>query len=304
MNPSNSSNPMNSINSSNPSNSSNFSKLLTITRQLIAMSLIALALTSCSGGKMEPTTKITLPSIKDVPAEAWQKLSQKKVYFGHQSVGNNIMDGIKDLMKENPQIKLNIVETDNPSDFNAPVFAHSPIGKNMDPTSKYIDFSEKMTGGLGNKLDIAFFKFCYIDITAATDAEKVFTGYRNSLSLTKKSFPNTTIIHVTTPLRVIQASGPRTWLKTIIGRPIGGYNDNMKREQFNAILRKEYSGKEPIFDLAAIESTNPDGSRFSFTQDGKTGYALVPAYTNDGGHLNEQGRKLVAEQLLIFLSKL
>ncbi len=51
---------------------------------------------------MEPTAKTTLPSIKGVPAETWQKLSQKKIYFGHQSVGNNIIDGIKDIMKENP----------------------------------------------------------------------------------------------------------------------------------------------------------------------------------------------------------
>ncbi len=174
----------------------------------------------------------------------------------------------------------------------------------MDPASKSVDFSGKIAHGLGNKLDIAFFKFCYIDIIASTDAEKVFTGYQNSLSQTKKSFPNLTIIHVTTPLRVIQADGPRTWIKKILGRPIGGYSDNIKREQFNTLLRKEYAGKEPVFDLAAIESTNPDGSRLSFTQDGKTGYALVPAYTNDGGHLNEMGRKLVAEQLLILLANI
>jgi len=36
--------------------------------------------------------------------EILEKLSQKKIYFGHQSVGFNIIDGIKDIMKENPQI--------------------------------------------------------------------------------------------------------------------------------------------------------------------------------------------------------
>jgi hypothetical protein len=272
--------------------------------KLFVMSLIALAITSCSGDKMEPTANITLPSIKDVPAENWQKLSQKKIYFGHQSVGNNIVDGIKEIMKDNPRIKLNIVETDNSQNFNAPIFMHSPIGKNMDPASKSVDFSGKMAHGLGNKLDIAFFKFCYIDIMASTDAQKVFTGYQDSLSQTKKSFPNLTIIHVTTPLRVIQADGPRTWIKRILGRPIGGYSDNIKREQFNALLRKEYAGKEPFFDLAAIESTHPDGSRLSFTHKGSTAFALVPSYTNDGGHLNETGRKQVAEQLLILLANI
>ena len=30
-------------------------------------------------------------------------------------------------------------------------------------------------------------------------------------------------------------------------------------------------------------------------------YALVPQYTDDGGHLNEVGRLLVGEQFLLFL---
>jgi hypothetical protein len=279
-----------------------FKELFTISVQLTAMSLIALAITNCSGGKMEPS-KTTFLSIKDVPAEAWQKLSQKKIYFGHQSVGQNIIDGIKDVMKENPQIKLNIMETKDPKDFNSPIFAHSPVGKNMDPASKCDAFADYMARGLGQKVDIAFFKFCYIDILHATDIDKVFAGYQNSVALTKKSFPNVTIIHITTPLRVVQ-TGPRVWVKKIIGKPIGGYDDNVKREQFNAMLRKEYTGKEPIFDLAGIESTSQDGSRATFEKDGKVYPTLASAYTNDGGHLNELGRKVVAEQFLIFLANL
>jgi len=43
--------------------------------------------------------------------------------------------------------------------------------------------------------------------------------------------------------------------------------------------------KEPLFDLAAIESTAPDGTRASFMKDGKTYYQMVSDYTHDGGHL-------------------
>ena len=43
---------------------------------------------------------VTFPDINDVPAVKWEKLAQKKIYFGHQSVGFNIMEGIKDVMKE------------------------------------------------------------------------------------------------------------------------------------------------------------------------------------------------------------
>lgn len=252
---------------------------------------------------MDTTSKVTFPSIKDVPAESWLKLSQKKIYFGHQSVGNNILDGVRDIMKENPQVKLSIIETNDPKDFNTPVFAHSPVGKNMDPASKCHAFAEYMAGGLGQKTDIAFFKFCYIDILNSTDVDKVFAEYKKSIDLAKKSSPNGMIVHITTPLRIVQTD-PRVWVKKIIGRPIGGYDDNVKREEFNALLRKEYAEKEPVFDLAGIESTSPDGSRVTFEKDGKVFPALVPAYTNDGGHLNELGRKVVAEQFLILIASL
>ena len=70
------------------------------------------------------------------------------------------------------------------------------------------------------------------------------------------------------------------------------------------MLLKKYEGKEPILDIAKIESTFPNGTRCSFTRDGKTYYSMVPEYTYDGGHLNELGRKKVAEQLLILLAQL
>jgi hypothetical protein len=287
----------------NPSNSSNFSKVLTIIYQLTAMSLITLAITSCSGDKMEPTTNKTLLSIKDVPTESWEKLSQKKIYFGHQSVGFNIIDGIKDVVKENPQIKLNIIETENPADFGTPLFAHSRVGKNTDPKSKCDAFARFMDKGLGNKADIAFLKLCYVDIFPGTDVKKVFAEYKSTMSDLRTKYPQTTFVHITAPLTTLQI-GPKAWIKKIIGRPINGYDDNIKREQLNSMFRKEYGDKELVFDLAVIESTNPDGSRVSFLQNGKTGYALAPRYTSDGGHLNDIGRKIVAEQLLIFLSKL
>ena len=248
--------------------------------------------------------KNSFPSIKDVPASLWKKLAQKKVYFGHQSVGLNIMDGVKDLMKENPQIKLNIVETSDPSEFNTPLFAHSRVGKNIDPKSKIDAFANFMENGIGNMADIAFFKFCYVDVTARTDVERVFADYRNTISHLRESYPGTMLIHVTAPLTVTKTTF-KTWIKKIIRKKdIWEYDDNIKRNQFNELLKKEYNGKEPIFDLSKIESGFADGSHSSFTKDGRTYYSLISDYTHDGGHLNEKGRKIVAEQLLILLANL
>ena len=266
-------------------------------------------LISCNGGEMSEKT-VQFPSIKDVPASSWEKLAQKKIYFGHQSVGYNIIEGMKDLMSENPQIRLNIIETSSPSEFNAPLFAHSRVGKNRDPKSKIDAFVNFFENGIGNKADNAFLKLCFVDVTTGTEVQKVFNHYKNYFSNLKIAYPETILIHVTVPLTSKQ-TGLKGWIrsaknfiKKIIGRPFSDYHENIERNQFNELLRKEYDGKETIFDLALIESTFPNGKRSSFTKDGKTYYSMVPEYTHDGGHLNETGRKKVAEQLLILLAQL
>jgi len=259
-------------------------------------------LISCNGGEMSKET-IEFPSIKDVPASAWEKLSQKKIYFGHQSVGFDIIDGIEDLMKENPQIKLNIVETADQSDFKLGLFAHSKVGKNVDPKSKIDEFAKFINKGIGGKADVAALKFCYIDFRPATNTKNVYIDYSNSISKIKNKYSNLTIIHFTTPLTQKQ-TGIKAIIKKLIGKPVSGIEENIKRYEYNEMLRKEYEGKEPLFDIAKIESTFPNGTRCSFTKDGKTYYSMVPEYTYDGGHLNELGRKKAAEQLLILLSEL
>ena len=259
-------------------------------------------LSGCSGGNMADKES-TAAAIKDVPEASWKSLAGKKIYFGHMSVGSDLIEGINDLAKGSPQIRLNIVETASPSSFDYPIFAHSRIGDNGDPKSKINAFVQLMDGGIGNSADIAFFKFCYIDILSATDADEVFNRYKNAMEALKRKYPKVSFVHVTAPLRVVQ-TGFLVPIKKIIGRPVGGYEDNIKRNRFNDLLRREYEGKEPIFDLARIESTYPDDSQATFDNEEKRYESLVAVYTQDGGHLNEIGRKIVARQLLVFLAKL
>ncbi len=253
----------------------------------------------------EKTTQF--PSTKDVSSEKWEKLAQKKIYFGHQSVGNNIMDGVNDLMKEYPQIKLNIVKTSSPSEFSNPVFAHETnLGKNNDPISKINAFASFVEKGIGDLVDIAFLKFCFVDVDAGTDFQKLFTDYKSTMTKLSQEYPKTTFVHFTVPLLKKTKPTLKTWVKNILGKKDGFFDNshNVKRNEFNNLLRKEYDGKEPIFDIAKIESAYPDGKRETFSQDGKTYFSLVPEYTDDGGHLNEVGRKKVAEKLLILLANL
>ena len=287
-------------------------------KSLFVIMILLAFLINCNGGKMPEKTTHS-PSIKDIPDSAWKKLSEKRIYFGHQSVGFNIIDGIKDVMKENPQIKLNIVETSDPSEFNTPLFAHSRVGKNRDPKSKLDAFKKFIEEGLGDNINSAFFKFCYVDMGAKIDVKKVFADYNSTMSSLRDKYPNTNFIHFTSPLCTTKVTfNLKIWLKNYIQwgwkykpfkmimhiKNCWNYEDDIKRNKFNKLLRKEYDGKEPVFDLAKIESTFLDGKRSSFTKDGKSYYSLVPDYTHDGGHLNEMGRKVVAEQLLILLAGL
>jgi len=135
------------------------------------------------------------------------------------------------------------------------------------------------------------------------DVDQIFANYEESISQVKMNYPDMTIIHFTAPLTT-NLTGPKKWLKKLVGKPVWGVEENIKRNQYNELLINRYKGKEPIFDIAIIESTHPDGTRSAFTEDGKTYYIMVPEYTYDHGHLNETGRKKVAEQLLILLANL
>jgi len=275
--------------------------LIKILITTLFIALFTLTIT-CNGGEMA-NEKIHFNNVKDIPASSWEKLSQKKIYFGHQSVGNNILDGIKDLMKENQQIKIDIRELSNNIDFRSGFFMHSRVGKNEDPLSKIEAFKSLMQQELAGNVDIAFFKFCFVDITDRSDVTALFSEYKNTLSLLKKDYPEVVFIYTTVPLLKKTKSSFKSFIKRLLGRGEDFFNDahNIKRNQFNGMLLEEYQSKEPIFDIAKIESTFLNGSRCSFNLNGKTYYSLVPEYTNDGGHLNEKGRKIVAEQLLILL---
>ena len=51
--------------------------------------------------------RLMFTSLEGVTESTWKKLAEQRIYFGHQSVGFNIIEGINDIMKENHQIILN-----------------------------------------------------------------------------------------------------------------------------------------------------------------------------------------------------
>lgn len=262
---------------------------------LLVIILIVLFL-SCGGGKMKEET-VTLRTLDSVEQEKLNSLKYKKIFFGHQSVGKNILDGVE-MLSDIPIIKL-----EAPQSSIDPGISHAYVGENTKPGTKIEAFRNYIESGLGNELDIAFLKFCYVDILPNTDVETLFNDYTGMVEEMKNRYPNVNFVHLTAPL-MSHDTGIKPTIKKFLGRTVRGYEDNVEREKYNKLLRDKYQGREPLFDIAYFESVSLEGKRITYELGGQGYYTLVPELTYDGGHLNDKGKRHIAEQLLIFLSDL
>jgi lysophospholipase L1-like esterase len=227
-------------------------------------------------------------------------IESKKVFFGHQSVGANIIQGLRDLMVRDPRLKLKIVTSADPESVPGPAVVESSIGQNGNPRSKDEAFAAILDKGLGRQGGIAMYKYCYVDIDASTNVQQMFENYREEIEALRVKYPLLKIVHITVPLTTVEPA-TKAWVKTLLGRATERDAD-AKRNEFNRRLRQTYAGRDPIFDLAEGESTSPDGSRSYFIRDNERVFTLASEYTTDGGHLNEAGRLAMAERLLFLLA--
>lgn len=278
--------------------SKSVSVLTKVTRPGVVL-LLVVVLSACGIRALETTA---LPNSTMLSDQQIASLATKKVFFGHQSVGNNIIQGIKDLASSDPRLRLSIVKSSDPQSVAGPAFVEFEIGQNGDPQSKVSAFAAVLNKGMGAQGGIALYKFCYVDIDASTDVPKMFAGYREGISSLKAKYPPLKIVHVTVPLTTVGPAA-KVWVKSLLGR-ITTRDINVKRNQFNNLLRQTYGRTDPIFDLAEVESTHRDGSRSYFTRGNEKIYTLASEFTADGGHLNEVGRRVAAERLLFVLAQL
>lgn len=214
-----------------------------------------------------------------------------RVFFGHQSVGNNIIGGIRAVAP-----RLSIVHGEAPP--SGPALVETMIGRNEDPGSKLDHFARVMSEH-GDGFDVAMFKFCYIDFSPQTDVKALEERYRRVMSQVAGAHRHTRIVHITVPLTITQ-SGPKAIVKSWLGRPVWGALENQKRSEFNDWLRTAYAGA-PLFDLAAVESRTPSGELATFQLDGRSYPMLYPEYSDDGGHLSDVGGRVVATAFLDML---
>lgn len=264
------------------------------------LTVAALLLAFC-GAKRSKALAYHYQQLDDVPAARWKDLAGKRIFFGHKSVGQNIIEGLQEVLRARPQLALTIRETTEAGDFDEPVLAHAALGRNKDPLSKIAAFRELIRQGLGDKLDVAFFKLCFVDIDHTTDTDELFRQYGKTVSLLNTEYPRLKILTFTVPV-LSKPIGFKERLKKLLGRLPWEEEDNIKRNLYNDKLRRAFG--DTLFDLAAFEALDAAGEKSFFIKDGKKYDLLRKEYTDDGGHLNALGRQVMAIELLRRLTAL
>jgi lysophospholipase L1-like esterase len=219
-----------------------------------------------------------------------RRAAEARMFFGHQSVGGNMMKGITALFRANGAGRPRYIDVSDGDAFLPPsgtgYITHAFVGKNGRPLEKIADFDSILRGGMAERIDVALLKLCYADVRADTDVDEVFQRYRAVLRALERDYPRVTFLYSTVPLKTEAPA------------------DNAARARLNELIRGEYGESERLYDIAAIESTTLNGHRVAGTHDGQSFDALFPGFSTDGGHLNEAGAKVAATALLKQVARL
>jgi hypothetical protein len=239
--------------------------------------LAGLAPSLACGARAEPETEARIV-VEETVKQDLSTLRGARVFFGHHSVGANILQGLGELSKE-AGIDVRIDE--------------APVGENTKPLGKFEDFAERAERNPGDGTQLMAMKLCYVDFQPTTDVDSLVLAYAAAVDRVKKARPGVKVLHVTPPL-CTHPTDLKSKLSRTLGKSIWEDQANMRRLEFKRKMIERFPG-EPVFDLSAVESTRPDGTTEAYPVDGKEVPMLWPGYTDDGGHLNGRGRVAAAK---------
>jgi hypothetical protein len=232
--------------------------------------------------------------------QALHQASTARVLFAHQSVGANILGGLRTLL-ESTGSRWPIVDVGSGTVPDGPALLEIRAGKNGLPKTKVDDFAKAIATLPGAKPQVAFMKLCFVDVTYASDVSEILDYYRKAIERLKEEHPDVVFGHVTVPLAT-HVNGAKDRVKRLIGRPVKEDLSNAKRQEYNRLLRAAFP-KDPLLDLERVESTHPDGTREQSTVEGAPVLALATEYASDPwGHLNAAGSQLAARELVRFVA--
>lgn len=267
-----------------------------------SLTIASLVLAACGTRdlRIPSSPEAPQPEFARVTQAQWNALAQRRVYFGHQSVGGNIVDGIQRALTAHPEIRLRVVEADSVEASDPPGIYQARIGRNGDPGSKLAAFDRIMSSGAAS---VGAVKFCYVDVDGGRNPDSLFAAYQQEVARLRARLPGMTLVHVTMPLTTVTEGRRDRLMAWLRGTPTSS-DLNVIRNRYNALLRRAYVGTAPVFDLAALEATRADGSRAFFLRGRDTVYTLATENTDDGGHLNANAQRRIAEAFLAVLANL
>jgi hypothetical protein len=205
-----------------------------------------------------------------------EKLAHANVFIAHQRVGQSILDGASAIAAQHfVKLKLD----------------HALVGKDGAPLTKLKDFEAQLQARAANPPSVAMLELSYADLTADTDVDALFAAYKQAHDTLKARYPNTRFVIATAGLTSV-GRGLQGMLKNKMASGAFGERENVKRHQFNELLRKTYADTR-LFDLAALQSRG-----CTFTREGKLYPCLREELTDDGGNLNTLGRKEAGRALI------
>lgn len=217
-----------------------------------------------------------------LPVATCEAIAGQRWLFAHASVGGNIIGGMQTLHAEDPSRYPLVFATAGtgsqilpPPAETVPGTVYDGVRGNPGWLAKYqmFDGAVRNLGWHDPLLDAAMDKLCYIDPSADVSV------YLASMTALEADFPGTRFVYVTMPL---QSSS-------------GANASNMLAFAYNEAVRAHCAGPDRLlYDLADIESHDPDGNAITFTVGEQVYQRLYSGYTSDGGHLNSVGARRAA----------
>jgi hypothetical protein len=201
-----------------------------------------------------------------------ERLKGARVFFGHQSVGQNTIDGAAALGFKFQEVK-------GATDYGGPKLGHALLDKNREPLLKIQSF-DQLVSKIGNA-DVAGMKLCWIDFDAKSDVARVQNAHVSTINKMVEQNPKTHFFPVTPPLT---SDDPKL---------------NKARVAYGEWMRNTYKDKAVVFDLGAVISTKSDGSAC----EGGGARKLCDDFASDEGHLNEKGQQRAAKAFLYAIYK-
>lgn len=206
------------------------------------------------------------------------KAAALRVYFEHASVGSNVFsdaeNGFDALTAANGRYgsdRVTWADSTDPAWFEAHRGLADNSRGNPGADAKIRSFTTSLTPTLAQRVDVASFKFCWIDTPRS--AEELFQSARIEMESLQKAYPSVVFVWWTMPLERDRARS--------------------SRQKYNNLVREYCSTHNQwLLDIAALESHDDAGN---LVADGKGRELQYSGYSSDGGHLSLEGKVKIAK---------